>query len=190
MRNLWTYLRDIAFFPPDLKEAVEAILTPDPRGKWEFYWQPGRICPYIWYLESGLIRIYEINSGKEATSWIQDRDSIIIAPDSSLDGTTPSNLYIQPLEPCMAWRATVRNVERVMDEHPAFRTHYFRINAEYRRQEHQRQVDLLTLDARQRLRKLLREHPDWASRIPLQILWEYLGMSRNSFFKHRRQSGM
>ena len=190
MTNLWTYLSKFGFLSPELKDAIDTILTDDPRGKMEFYWKPGRVCPHIWFLETGLLRIYEENNGMEATAWIQEGPCLFIAPDSSLDGITPSKKYIQTLENCVARRAAMRDVERLMDEYPAFRALYCRINAHYRSQDEQRETDLLTLDPRQRLRKLLREHPDWPGRVPLQILWEHLGMAKNTFEKHRRQFGI
>ena len=190
MGNLANYLRRFSFLSPDLESEVDEIVDPDPRRRHEFYWKPGRICPYIWYLESGLIRIYEINEEKEATTYIQEADGVFIAPDSSLGGRVASKVFIEALEDCMARRASIQDVNNLMTLYPDFRSHYILINETYRREEEQRKVDLLTLSARDRVKKLAGEHPDWFHRISHPILWDYLGMTKNTFNDHRRDLGL
>lgn len=180
MRSLSTYLQGIAFFPQDLRESVNNIVIKDERKKGEFYHRAGRICPYIWYLESGLIRIYQIKNEKEVTAWIQGANEIFMAPDSSLDRSV-SKLYIQTVEPTLAWRATIEEVERTCEKHPEFHAHYRRINALYRRIAMERETDLTALSPEERFLNLLKNHRDYFHRVPREILYSYLGMAKNTF---------
>jgi len=190
MRNLSTYLENVAFFPIELRDTVNGTVEPDSRKKLGYYHKPGRICPYIWYLESGLIRIYTINEGKETTLFIQDAHEIFISPDSSLDRITPSRMYIQALEDSAAQRATMQAVDEVIAKDPRFDVHYKRINARYRREELERQTDLRTLGNKERFEKLLDTHPSYFKRVPHEILWEYLGMTKNTFLPIKKEYGL
>lgn len=190
MRNLSTYLRQFAFLSPDLDQAVNKIVVPDPRTAKELYWKPGRGCPYIWYLESGLLCIYEINEGKEAFNWIQEGPGVFIEPVSSLGRRPYSRFYIQPIESCVAHRAEMQDLYDLIILYPEFSTHYALINQYYREVGEKHKSDLLSLDARERLAKLVKEHPDWPKRIPHRILWQYLGMAKNTFLKLRGEFGL
>ena len=189
MKQLAIYLQAISFFPPALRDSIFDIVNEDIRQKNEFYHKAGRVCPYIWYLESGLIRIYQIKNGKEVTIWIQEANEIFMAPDSTLDRTL-SGLFIQAIEPTVAWRTTIEDVERTCEQHPEFHAHYRRINAIYRRIAMDRETDLTALTTTQRFEKLLKKHPSWFHRVPHAILQSYLGMSKNTYEDLRKIYGV
>lgn len=185
MITISTYLRQISFYPEELDKAVLSIVEPI-RYKKEPLFKPGRVCPYIWYLESGLVGIREDRDDKEVYHWLLEAPAIVIAPDSSLDGIKPTQMYIEPIEPCITQRATIPDVHRVIDQHPAFMEHYKIINANYRRLQNEREADLCTLKPEERLAKLWKRHPDLVRRTPNEIMMKYIPISHNTFFKYKK----
>jgi CRP-like cAMP-binding protein len=185
--NLLSYLRRAATVSDDLWEDVYKILTRQFVRKDGFFYKPGTICPHIWYLQKGLIRIYHEYEGREVTPWIQDAEEIFIAPDSSLDRLRPTRMYIQTLEDTTAYRADVEDVEGIIKRHPKFYDHYRNINALYRRLQSEREAGLRTNDPEQRFLKLLEAHPSYFDRVRADILQQYAFISANKFYDYKRK---
>jgi len=186
MITLSAYLKEISFYPAELDKAVLSIV------KQEFYkdkplFKPGRICPYIWYLQSGLVAVREDRGDKEVYHWLQAAPAIVIAPDSSLDGIKETHMHIEPIEPCLTQRATIENVQRVIRERPEFMDHYRIINANYRRLHNEREADLRTLGPEERFVKLWKQSPDLFRRVPNEILMKHIQISPKKFYDCKRQ---
>jgi len=182
MTTISAYLKPISHYPEELDKAVLSIVERKCYEK-DLLFKPGRVCPYIWYLQSGLIAIREDRGDKEVYHWLQDAPAIVIAPDSSLDGIKATRMFIEPIEPCITHRALIEDVHRVIQEHPAFMRHYVIINGNYRRLQNEREADLRTLEAEERFFKLHKANPGLFQRTPDEILMKYIKISHNKFYQ-------
>jgi len=182
MITISDYLKEIAFYPRDLDDAVLGILTPQFYKK-EPLFRPGRICPYIWYLQSGLVAIREEREDKDIYHWLLEAPAIIIEPNSSLDGRKQATMFIEPIEPCITKRAMIEDVRKIIKQRPEFQVHYEIINAMYRRLQNEREADLRALRPEQRFHKLWAQNRTLFDRTPDKIMMSYISISPGPFYK-------
>jgi|GEM_PF-5391161 len=186
MITISDYLKGVAFYPRELDDAVLDILTPQFYKK-EPLFKPGRVCPYIWYLQSGLVAIREERGDKDIYHWLLEAPAIIIEPNSSLDGLKPATMFIEPIKPCITKRATILDVRKAIRQYPEFQTHYEIINAMYRRLQNEREADLRALKPEDRFHKLWTKQRTLFDHTPDKIMMSYINISHGPFYDCKRK---
>lgn len=143
----------------------------------------GRICKESYYVNSGLLRSFNINDNivEHVMNfacedwWISDMYSFI--------SQKPGNLFIEALEDCEVVVLTKENQDQLYREIPKFER-FFRILIENSLVAHQeRLMDNLSLTAEERFDKFCRKYPTLIQKVPQKQIASFIGVTPEFFSK-------
>ena len=144
---------------------------------------PGEICKYSYFVNSGILRSFNINDNivEHVLNfacegwWIGDMYSLITQK--------PGNLFIEVLEDAELVLLSKENQEQLYTEIPKLER-FFRIltqNALVANQE--RIMDNLSLSAEERFDKFCKRYPGLIQKIPQKQIASYIGVTPEFFSK-------
>jgi CRP-like cAMP-binding protein len=140
----------------------------------------GDVCPYIYFVNSGCLRIYMMDvNGKESTRFLVTEGRFGTAfPSFTLQ--EPSLAYIQSIEPTEALYINYQDFRELLDLIPGWERVY-RINLEHDYIASIKRIEsLITMDATQRYKQLMETTPTLIQRLPNKIIADYLGISQET----------
>ena len=185
MEQLFILFNGIRKMSPELIAHLTKILKRKVFKKGEFMLMNGQTSNYIYFLESGLVRIYHVENA-EVTSWLLPEGHIFMSV-SSFFRQHPSYENIVALEDCVCWCISYRELEEALLLFPEFEVHHGRILRNYYSFSELRRFKLADQDMPERYTMLEEEEPWLLQRVPHYILWTYLQMSESSFKDARKQ---
>jgi len=185
MEQLFILFNGIRKMSPQLIAHLRKILKRKVFKKGEFMLMEGQTSNYIYFLESGLVRIYHIDR-KEVTSWLLPEGHIFMSVSSFFE-QHPSYENIVALEDCVCWCISYRELEEALELFPEFERHHGRILRNYYGFSELRRFRLADQDIFERYAMLEEKEPKLLQRVPHNILWTYLQMSDSSFKRARDQ---
>lgn len=187
MNPLQQYL--IAFHPFSTDELtrIEAAFAPKPYRKDEFLVQAGQVDRYVWFIESGVLRIYEsVEDGTEQTFYFISAGQLAADPES-FGRQSPAVVSMQVVSDCRARAISYDGFGQLADEIPAWAPTIQRITERALLEKVQKRSRLLYEDAKTRYVRLLVEQPDVVQQVPLGTIASYLGITLPSLSRLRRQ---
>lgn len=139
--------------------------------------QPGTICQHEHYVSSGTLRSFHTDeAGNEHTFqfaiddwWITDLESFI--------NNTPSDTYVQALEPTRVLQITKHDLDNLYNE-IRFLDRFFRILHERAYiAQNKRILNAIRMNGLKRYQKFLADYPAFHERIPQKYIASYLGIT-------------
>lgn len=161
---------------------LSKIVTEKHKGK-SILLSPGKICQYTYFVNSGVLRSFNINDNivehvlqfAPKGWWISDIYSLI--------SQKPGNLFIEVLEDAELILLSKENQEQLYAEIPKLER-FFRILIENSLVAHQeRLMDNLSLSAEERFEKFCKRYPDLMQKIPKKQIASYIGVTPEFFSK-------
>lgn len=161
---------------------LSKIVTEKHKGK-SILLSPGKICQYTYFVNSGVLRSFNINDNivehvlqfAPKGWWISDIYSLI--------SQKPGNLFIEVLEDAELILLSKENQEQLYAEIPKLER-FFRILIENSLVAHQeRLMDNLSLSAEERFEKFCKRYPDLMQKIPQKQIASYIGVTPEFFSK-------
>ena len=143
----------------------------------------GEICKYSYFVNSGLLRSFNINDNIVEHVlhfacegwWIGDMYSYI--------SEKPGNLFLEVLEDAEVVIITKENQQQLYQEIPKLER-FFRILAENSLVSHQeRLMDNLSLTAEERFEKFCSKYPTLIQKVPQKHIASYIGVTPEFFSK-------
>lgn len=169
----------VALTPEDFSLLAEKI-TVRSFDKRELLLRPGEIEQYMNFVISGLARMYFCKGRDEVILNLAKEKELISASSSFLSGT-PSNYYIETLEPTTLLSITRDDLERVYRQNSRIErlgremiTHFVLEKEEW---EHA----CMRLDTRERFLQFVERNPELVQRVPQKYLASYLNMKPETF---------
>jgi len=144
----------------------------------------GQVCRHIYFIKSGLIRIYYDLYDKEVTSWLLKEGDIFIEVESFF-GQVPSRKSIMALEDTELLGITYDQLQDLCIKDPDFLWNRVYITEEYYRRSEQMHMDMLMKSSFEKYKTLMKTAPGLLERVPLKYLYSYLGLSKASFDRAR-----
>lgn len=147
----------------------------------------GEICKYSYFVNSGLLRSFNINDNivEHVLSfackgwWIGDMYSLL--------SQKPGNLFIEVLEDAEVVLLSKENQEILYTKIPKLER-FFRILAENSLVTHQeRLMDNLSLTAEERFEKMCKKYPTLIQKIPQKHIASYIGVTPEFFSKMKNR---
>lgn len=196
------YRREMPKLPARLVAMVDAIhplgaelwelLTPqlvrrtlEPR---EHFARAGSVQTTVGLLESGRVRAYyERPDGKAYTKHFFTGPDLI-GDYASLLTQKPVEIAQQALTPCVVWVLDHALVRAVETQHPALVALQRRYAEGLYLRNEQREIEIATLDATERYRRLLAQHPGIEVDVPLYEIAAWLGITPTQLSRIRRRS--
>jgi len=149
----------------------------------------GQVCRYFYFLESGLVRIYNTVDGNDSTK------TFTIAPycftsKRSFRTQSASTEGIQALD-----RTVVRQISfdhyLVLEHLPAWNLFMRKLLNEIQEYTDSFYLDIRTMTAEERYKKILMEYPDEIrNKIPLKHLSSFLGIEPQSLSRIRKKNSV
>ncbi|HMX38924.1 MAG TPA: Crp/Fnr family transcriptional regulator [Saprospiraceae bacterium] len=187
MQHLLSYLAQFA--SPLSKDATAALLgicTVANVPKHANLQNMGQTCRTIYFIRSGLARIYYYRDGIEVTESFSYEHQIIARVESLFSGQ-PSNRAIQMLEDSELICINATSLYQLFDEYPELER-LFRKMFESGYVESLHRIESLQFQsAEERYRSLIESHPEIIQRAPLKYIASYLGIKPGSLSRIRNQ---
>jgi CRP/FNR family transcriptional regulator, anaerobic regulatory protein len=146
----------------------------------------GQICNHVFFINTGLVRVYNLTDGKENVQGFIAENEFISEYPSFLT-RKPSTLYIEMIEDGELVITSYDDIQHAYDKFPIFERLGRKI-AEYLFIEFNAHVTALySSTAEQRYIKFVAEDASLANRIPQYMLASYLGVTPEHLSRIRKK---
>lgn len=183
-KQLFFLLNGIATLSPELQEHILSILQYRKYLKGEYILREGMICGNIYFLESGLIRIFNRLTERETTSWFLKENDFFISV-SSFFRQQPSYENIAALEDCACWTISYEQLIQTCQLFPEFKDHRIAISDEYYCRSEERKYKILSQSPEDRYAFLVEQETELLGRVPINLLSSYLDLPPRTFDRIR-----
>jgi CRP-like cAMP-binding protein len=165
-------------------EAMEGIFQRIDVEKNDIFLKEGQICRHLFFIRSGLIRIFYYKNQKDITEWIAQDKEMFFSIESFYKGT-PSRLQFHALESC-------RLIGIPRDPFMALCARYHDIETLHRKLvtlslllSQQRMDSIQFESAAERYKSLLTQRPEMIQRVPLTYIASFLGVTLETLSRIR-----
>lgn len=169
MRNAWT-VSDMS-----LNKIME-LIYPCRFAKRQPLIQEGSTEGHAYFIESGMTRSYWVVDGEEITTSFSTEGAIVFSMDE-MYYRTPSEEYVEAVEPVMAWRIANEDLLRMISTDIDLCNWWRVIHQNEYRRIHRSHKERLTLTAAERYGEFSRQFPDVCRRARLGDIASYLGVT-------------
>jgi len=161
-------------------------------GKWKHWSYPkefhflreGQIADYIWFIETGGIRIFYKKDDREITEWLALEGQFFLSITSFFT-RTPSRLMIHTLEPTVLWGIHHNDFMRLTEDHHEIEKLLRKMVTGSLILSQQRMESIQFETAHQRYQKLLQASPGIIQRVPMQYIASFLGITKETLSRIR-----
>ncbi|MBB6002528.1 Crp/Fnr family transcriptional regulator [Arcicella rosea] len=189
-KNLLAYINQYANLPLTSKEEalIEATFQPKKLRKKQYFLQEGDVCKNVGFIVKGAMRQYSIDDkGVEhivhlyiENYWAGDRESSIML--------TPSNYNIDAWEDTEMLIITRAEMLDLMEKIPAL-VKMIRLMDERNAIANQRRLSsTISNTAEKRYEEFADNHPQFIQRFPQHIIASFLGITKETLSRIRKQA--
>ena len=187
MHQLRNYFNTQNPFSADDLERIEAAFVPKIYRKGEFLIRAGQTDRYVWFIERGVIRLYEeAADATEHTFYFMNAGQLVADVDS-FHGQVPSGVTMQAVTDCHTRAVSYDGFQRLVLQVPPWNSTIQRITERTLLEKVQKRNRLFYEDAKARYVRLLAEQPEVAQQVPLGMIASYLGITLPSLSRLRKQ---
>lgn len=174
-------------FKPDEYEAIIAKFKQVRFEKNDFIIREGNTANYYWFLESGYVRSYAIDTeGNDiSTGFCCAGDIVIDWPSFFMRKPTRENFVA--ITDCVCWQLDFESFQQLFHSIAAFReAGRARLVASYF-QLKQHDISMIADDAKVRYMRLIAEKPEIIQNVSLKHIASYLGVTDTSLSRIRKE---
>lgn len=156
-------------------------------GKNDYLLQYGQVEKKYWFLESGFIRSYVIDTeGNDITFNLYGSGDVII-DYPSIFFFMPTRENIQALTDCICWEISFDNFQELFNNILNFREQQrgLLVGSYFALKEHS--ISLIADEAKDRYRRLVKEKPHIIQNVPLKYIATFLGITDTSLSRIRKE---
>ncbi len=149
--------------------------------------EEGKIPEHLYFIVSGFMRLFHYHeNGNEITTHINCPPGFITSYPDFIN-QTKTNDYLECITECDLLRITKPNLDLLTLKSPVFKNFSISVFQRSLAYNEKRSIELATLTADQRYKKLIEDHPDIVRHVPVQYIASFLGMKPESLSRIRRQ---
>jgi CRP-like cAMP-binding protein len=153
-------------------------------AKGKFLLRQGEVCNHYYYIHKGVLRSFLKFGKKEITIWINPENEITTSI-RSMNGSRPSDEYIQALEDCDLVVIPFDAMEALYDRFPEMNMVGRKLLQEYYAASEERVYICRIPDARSRYQHFIDTRPELVNRTPLKYVASYLGITLETLSRLR-----
>ncbi len=186
MEALNNHLQNFPHFSPVLFEQLAPCLSVKHLEEGEYFLREGKVCKQIGFIETGIVRLYYLNDGKETTKCFCKENSFTCSFQSMLT-QQESDVAIQAIEPTKLIVLSYDSLQKLYAK-DLFWQQVGRMvaEAEYMISDsHQR--FLRDLSATERYVQILENDEELLQRVPLNYLATYLQVAPETLSRIRKK---
>jgi len=180
MKQLFILFDGIKKMTPELIAHLRSILQHITFKKGDYILKKGRICHNIYFIETGLVRIFHQLDDRDVTTFFLCENDIFISVKSFFR-QAPSNENIIAEEDCTCWYISHEQLVEICKLFPEFFEHRIRITEEYYCRSIDRHEDMQYKLAEERYAQFAEQRPDLLQRVPLNLIPSYLDVAPSTF---------
>lgn len=170
----------------DAEADLVGLCTLKNFGKNEEIQSIGATCRTIYFIVSGVGRIYYLKDGVEVTEYFAFPNELIIRAES-LFTQLPSKKAIQALEESEVVAISAEPLFRLFERHHDLERLFHKLIQQAYVETLKRLENIQFLTAEERYEKLLEEKPELIQKIPLKHVASFLGITQVSLSRIRGQ---
>ena len=184
------YIQDISgkLRSDDDKHLLMAHFKPRKLRKRQYFLQEGDVCKFIAFIVKGSARTFTVDEkGHENVLklsvenwWLADFESFYLL--------TPSRFNIEALENLEVLQSTNAQIEEFLKDIPAFSAMQNVISQNYTIANQKRMQAAMSYTAEERYEDLIKNYPHFLKRFPQNMIASYLGLSRETLSRVRKNS--
>ena len=183
MYNLFKYFQKFISLDEGCKEALEKICSNIYLKKGENLQYFGQTCKTIYFIKSGVARIYYYKDGVDITESFSFEGDIIARVESLFTGN-PSQKAIQVLEDTEIIAINANQLFSLYDFHPQIER-LFRLIFEAGYVETVKRIESIQFHTAEERYQALLQKPNLLQRIPLKHIASFLGITQVSLSRIR-----
>ena len=172
----------------DDKSLLTTHFKPKKLRKRQYFLQEGDVCKYIGFIIKGSARTFTVDEkGHEHTMklsveqwWLADFESFYLL--------TPSRFNIEALEALEVLQVTNAQISEFLKDIPAFSAMASIINQNYTIANQKRMQAAISYTAEERYEELIINYPHFLNRFPQNLIASYLGLSRETLSRIRKNA--
>lgn len=168
-----------------LKVHLSGIIKEKKLARGEHLLLKGQTCEIMSFVESGLLRCYQVKDDKEVCTWFMREGELTTSVDSFY-GQIPSQENIQAIEPTHIYYISHKELEYIYDHYLEFNYNGRVLTQHYYRLSEWRAYSIRMQTAEERYQYLLDNHPELIKRVPDKYLASYLGMDPSTLSRAKR----
>lgn len=185
METLKNFIENYTSLPinewKQITECFEKIII----QKDEIVLQEGKVCKYLYFVETGLLRFYINKDGNDITKFFTEAPYFFTS-QASFNSQKPSTESIQAIEKSVIWRISYEQVNDLY-KLKSWTDFARKIIQEVQFFTEEILEELQTETAENRYEKMLKNSPALLQRIPLKYLASYLGIAPQSLSRIRKK---
>ncbi len=186
MHSLFRYFNSIHPLSKAAETAITTISSVVQVQKNKDLQAIGHTCKTIYFLKSGLARIYYFKESTDITESFSFENSLVVRYES-LFTSKPSKKGIQVLEDAELIAIKSTALFKLYDTHPDIERLFRKVFEAALVEQISRIESLQFHTAEERYAALLKEAPDVIKRVPLKFIASYLGITAVSLSRIRAQ---
>jgi CRP-like cAMP-binding protein len=140
----------------------------------------GEVEEYLNFIVKGLARMYFYKNKTEVITNIAREGEIISSSSSFLSGT-PSNYYVETLEPSTLLSISRQQLEQAYKESPSIERLGRLMTTHFVLQKEEWELECMRLDTKERFLRFVGNNPELLLRVPQKYLASYLNMKPETF---------
>ncbi|GAB2589467.1 Crp/Fnr family transcriptional regulator [Spirosoma areae] len=184
LRNYFTVTQP---FSADEWQRIDAAFVSKTYRKGEFLLQAGQTDRYIWFIERGIVRVFEETEGGVEHTFYFMSSGQLVADIESFNQRLPTTGNIQAVTDCQVRAVSYDGFHQLAGQIPLWNPTIQRITERALLEKVHKRSRLLYEDAKTRYQRLLIEQPDVAQQVPLGVIASYLGITLPSLSRLRKQ---
>ncbi|CAI2768665.1 Crp/Fnr family transcriptional regulator [Flavobacterium collinsii] len=158
---------------------VEKLFEPVTYSKNNLLEEENKIAKYLYFINSGFIRLFYYQDGIQITSHINCPSGFITSFNSFITKTI-SHQNLECITTCDLLRISKNDLDLLFQHSPKWAEFGRVIYDESLFYNEQRTKDIITLCAEERYRKLLTNQPEIIQNVPLQYIASFIGIKPES----------
>jgi CRP-like cAMP-binding protein len=178
------YSDNIEKYSAIFKEELKKLFEPKEYSKGDFLFKQGELCRHLYYIESGLVRIYYFSSrGKEITVWFSAENTIVTAIDSFYY-LKPTRDYCEALEDLVLYAISYTDLEALLNNKKGAQITFYILYEVARKMT--ALIDSIRFQtAEERYKSLTDNYPSILQRASLGQIASYLGITQETLSRIR-----
>lgn len=151
----------------------------------EIILQEGKICRYLYFIESGLLRYFINKDGKDITKFFTEAPYCFTS-QVSFTAAKPTTENIQAIEKSIIWQTTLQQANDLL-ELKSWNTFIRKLIQEVQYYTEEILQEIQTETAENRYKKMIETNPQLLQRVPLKYLASYFGIAPQSLSRIRKK---
>jgi CRP-like cAMP-binding protein len=166
-------------------EEISVCFQQEFLQKDELLLKEGKICRYLYFIESGLLRFYINKDGSDITKFFTEAPYCFTS-QVSFTAEKPATENIQAIEKSVIWQITLKQANELL-EFKSWNTFIRKLIQEVQSYTEEILQEIQTETAAHRYEKMLQSNPILLQRLQLKHLASYFGIAPQSLSRIRKK---